>query len=62
MDSLIETNPLAQDGKDEGVDTQVVKIVDIIKFSNHKSRFKPFGNYFWHVCTFFNSIKEYIFF
>jgi hypothetical protein len=30
VDSLIETNPLAQDGKEEGIDTQVVKVMDII--------------------------------
>jgi hypothetical protein len=30
VDSLIETNFLAQDGKDEGIDAQVVKIMDII--------------------------------
>jgi len=30
VDSLIETNPLDQDGKDEGVDAQVVKVMDII--------------------------------
>jgi hypothetical protein len=30
VDSLIETNPLAQDGKDEGVDAQVIKVMDII--------------------------------
>jgi hypothetical protein len=30
VDNLIKTNLLAQDGKDEGADAQVVKVMDII--------------------------------
>ncbi len=30
VDYLIETNPLAEHGKDKGVDDQIAKVMDII--------------------------------